>query len=359
MRISRLRAADFRNIEFADLDFGRSRRIFLTGKNGQGKTNLLETASLLTALRSFRTRDSRLLVRHGRKSARVFFALEHEREGEAELVVSLSAAGAKTVEVGAGTQIRRLSEFVGRFPTVVFSSEDIAYLRGSPACRRRWMDLTLSAVSEDYFRELQRYHRALDSRNRLLKLASPEEAQFDAFEKILAESGAKITDARSREMTRISALFAEFAAKIARIEEAAELRYDASFSAPDADEWRELFRRSRAQDRLLRATQKGPHRDDFRFRIFGRAAEDFASEGQQRGMTLSLGLAQLALFRERLGIAPVVLADDVLGELDSARKAGFWAAVGDELQVIATGTRPPEDADAWLVFTAEEGRYSR
>ena len=133
--------------------------------------------------------------------------------------------------------------------------------------------------------------------------------------------------------------------------------YEASANAPDDAAWRELFRRSRAQDKLLRATQKGPHRDDFRFRIFSRAAEDFASEGQQRGMTLSLGLAQLALFRDRLGVAPVVLADDVLGELDEARRAGFWAAVGSGLQVFATGTRPPDDAGAWRIFTVEAGTY--
>lgn len=357
MRIDRMRAADFRNIAFAELDFRGARRIFLTGKNGQGKTNLLETASLLTALRSFRTRDSRLLVRSGQKLAQVFFSLEHEREGATELTLSFSAGGTKTVETGAGTQVRRLSEFVGRFPAVVFSSDDITLLRGSPAGRRRWLDMTLAAVSPEYFVQLQRHHRALDARNRLLKQPAAAGTQLDAFEKILAESGAKLVETRSREMEKISALFAEAAAKIAQVNEAPELVYAPSVPATDADAQLALLRRSRETDRLLRATQKGPHRDDFRFRVFGRSAEDFASDGQQRGLTLSLGLAQIALFRERLGIAPVVLADDVLGELDSARRAGFWAAVGGDLQVIATGTRPPEDAASWLLFRAEVGRY--
>lgn len=357
MRISRLRAADFRNIAFADLDFGGAQRIFLTGKNGQGKTNLLEAASLLTALRSFRTRDSRVLVRAGKKAAQVFIALEHEREGATELTVSLGANGAKTAELGAGTPVRKLSDFVGRFPVVVFSSDDIALLRGAPSGRRRWLDLTLSATDAEYFLCLQRYCRALEARNRLLKQPAAEDAQFDAFEKILAETGRRLVEIRSREMKKIAALFAASATEIARGAESPELVYEASANAPDDAAWRELFRRFRAQDKLLRATQKGPHRDDFRFRIFSRAAEDFASEGQQRGMTLSLGLAQLALFRERLGVAPVVLADDVLGELDEARREGFWAAVGSGLQVFATGTQPPDDADAWRIFTVEAGTY--
>lgn len=360
MRISRLRASDFRNIGFADLDFGGAKRIFLVGKNGQGKTNLLETASLLTALRSFRTRDSRLLVRGGKKEARVFIALEHEREGRTELTFTLGANGTKNAELGAGTPVRRLSDFVGRFPAVVFSSDDIALLRGSPSGRRRWMDLTFSTIDPEYFLRLQNYHRALESRNRLLKEARSTDSQLEAFEKILAENGCRLVEIRSREMRGVAGLFSEFVGRIVRSgDEDSSLAYEPSVSAAEPAAWAETFRRSRAQDRLLRATQKGPHRDDFRFRIRGRAAEDFASEGQQRGMTLALGLAQLALFRERLGVAPVVLADDVLGELDAERRAGFWSAVGEELQVVATGTQPPEDSGAWSVFAVEAGRYVR
>lgn len=358
MRISRLRVADFRNVEFADLDFSNSRRVFLLGKNGQGKTNLLEVVSLLTALRSFRTRDSRLLVRHGQKNARVFLTLNHEREGETELTLTFSSNGAKAVECGAGVLVKRLSEFVGRFPVVVFSSDDIALLRGSPSVRRRWLDLTLSTIDAEYFAHLQRFHRALEARNRLLKNPQSAESQFEAFEQILAESGVRLVEIRSREMEKISARFSSSARIISGEDESAELVYVKSIQVFGGDAWRDFYRRSRAQDKLFRATQKGPHRDDFEFRILGHAAEDFASEGQQRGMTLGLGLAQLALFRERLGIDPVVLADDVLGELDSFRKNGFWAAVGEELQIVATGTQLPENAEAWQVFSVESGRYS-
>lgn len=378
MFVSRLRAENFRNIAFADLDFAGARRIFFVGKNGQGKTNLLEALSLLTALRSFRTRDLRLLVRRGTKRAGAFFELAHEREGATELTLALFPNGSKTVELGAGTPVRRLSEFVGRFPVVVFSSEDISLLRGAPSLRRRWFDLTFSSVNAGYFRALQAYHRALDARNRLLKAPRAEDAQLEAFEKILAENGARLVAARARETHRIAELFAEAAAQISQCaDEAPELAYEASIDIPEktaaspensvpaetvpaaetVSAWREIFRRSRAQDRLLRATQKGPHRDDFRFNLFGRAATDFASDGQLRGLALSLGLAQLALFRERLCVAPVVLADDVLGELDAARKAGFWRAVDSEIQLFATGTLPPADAASWKIFSVEEGKY--
>lgn len=365
MFVPRLRAADFRNIAFADLEFGDARRVFFVGANGQGKTNLLEALSLLAAMRSFRTRDARALVKIGAKHAGVFFEIAHEKEGATELTLALFANGAKTAELGAGTPVRRLSEFVGRFPVVVFASDDILLLRGSPSGRRRRFDLMLSSVDSAYFHALQNYHRALDSRNRLLKIAGTTDAQLEAFEKILAENGAVLTATRERETAHIATLFAAANAQISQnADEAPALVYEASANVPaaanpaeTADAWREIFRRSRAADRLLGATQKGPHRDDFRFKLCGRDAENFASDGQQRGLTLALGLAQLALFRERLGVAPIVLADDVLGELDAARKAGFWSAVGRDVQLFATGTLPPDDAETWKIFTVENGTF--
>jgi len=357
MRITRLRVANFRNIEFADLEFGDSQRIFFVGKNGQGKTNLLESIGLLAALRSFRSRDSRLLIRHEKKCAQIFIALEHEQEGTTELTLSLFANGLKTVVSGAGTPVRKLSEFVGRFPVVVFSSDDLSLLRGSPSGRRRWLDLTLSTINAEYFRALQNYHRALDSRNRLLKNSSVADSQLEAFEKILAENGAKIIEIRSREMEKISASFSNFSAKIARKSESASLAYETFAPEANADAWLEIFRRSRSQDKILRATQRGPHRDDFCFKIFDRVAEDFASEGQQRGLVLSLGLARFALYRDRLGVEPVVLADDVLGELDATRKPGFWSAIGAGTQIFATGTTLPEDVSSWRIFRVEAGKY--
>ena len=106
-------------------------------------------------------------------------------------------------------------------------------------------------------------------------------------------------------------------------------------------------------------TLVGPHRDDLGFDVRGCDARDFASEGQQRSVTLSLRLGQASWFRRRCGIRPVLLADDVLGELDPARRERFWAALDPESQVIATGTRPPDASlGEWQVFAVAEGAFT-
>lgn len=356
MRLNRLRVSQFRNVEFADLAFAGT-RIFLFGENAQGKTNLLESASLLTALRSFRTRDLRRLVRHGAKATQAAFELEHEIEGKTTVLFSVESSGAKRVEIGAGTAVKRMCDFVGRFPAVVFSSEDVAVLRGAPSGRRRWFDVTFSAVNAEYLIQLQRFYRALEARNKLFKNETPVAGQLSAFEKIMAESGDFLVRCRENEVGKLSEKFAEFARRILGESAVPELVYSPSFRADGIDAWETFYERSRRSDSVFKTTQKGPHRDDFLFRLNGKDAADFASEGQQRGLSLALGLAQLALFRERTHIVPLVLADDVLSELDPIRRENFWREVGDDIQVIATGTQLPPNPERWEIFKVVNGIY--
>ena len=140
MRLRKLTLRHFRNVGFAALEF-EGRQQFLLGANGQGKTNLLEAAGFLTALRSFRTTDNRLLIGHGQQVAAIAGELEHERLGETRVTIKLRREG-KELWCDQ-TRITRLADFIGRFPVVVFSSQDMLLVRGAPALRRRWLDLTL------------------------------------------------------------------------------------------------------------------------------------------------------------------------------------------------------------------------
>ena len=112
----------------------------------------------------------------------------------------------------------------------------------------------------------------------------------------------------------------------------------------------------RTRDTLLKTTERGPHRDDLELVLNGRPAKQFASEGQQRCLVIALRLAQAAYFRAKGGVTPVLLCDDVLGELDPTRRERFWASLEGEPQVIATGTSLPADAAGWQVLTVEAGR---
>lgn len=356
MYLRRLTLRHFRNVGFAALEFS-GRRQFLVGANGQGKTNLLEAAGFLTALRSFRTSDNEVMVAHGQHCAALAYVLDHERQNETHVTIKLRHDGKELWCDQA--RVTKLAEHVGRFPTVVFSSQDMQLVRGAPAGRRRWLDLTMSAMDAGYLRALQTATRALAERNALLKSGRGSPAEFAAFEQTLAPAAAELIARRAEGLHALGAELAAAYAQISGDTEPAGLVYEPNFAEPLADSLLARLEAGRAKDLQFKTTLVGPHRDDFLLRVKHTPAKEFASEGQQRSLVLALRLAQAAWFHGRSGVRPVLLADDVLGELDPVRRSRFWAAVGQESQVIATGTHEPSpELGQWQVFEVVEGVFS-
>lgn len=356
MRLRKLTLRHFRNVGFASLEFS-GRQQFLVGANGQGKTNFLEGAAFLTALRSFRTTDNKLLVGHGQHTAAIACVLDHERFNETHVTIKLRH-DAKEVWCDQ-ERITKIGEYLGRFPTVVFSSQDIQLVRGSPGHRRRWLDLTLAAMDLPYLRALQTYTRALASRNALLKSGAGSAAEFEAFEQSLAPAGAELIARREAGLRSLGTTLGTAYARISADAEPAGLAYQPNFDEASADAFRVRLESGRPRDAQFRTTLVGPHRDDFQLMVKHTAAKDFGSEGQQRSLVLGLRLAQAAWFQERSGIRPVLLADDVLGELDPARRRRIWSAVDPESQVIATGTHLPDaELGPWQVFEVADGTFT-
>jgi DNA replication and repair protein RecF len=352
MRFLNLRVQDFRNVEFAELDLSAG-RTFLLGANGQGKSNLLEALGLVTALRSFRTQSMSALPRQGAGAFTAVYEMEHDVEGRTELELQSGKSG-RRVSVD-GERVSRLGDFIGRFPVVPLSSGDLMLLRGSPAERRRFVDLTLSAIDPDYYHALRNYHRGLAERNRLLKKGGSA-AELSAFEAEIAPHAVAVASKRRAGMQRLREVLVAVYADIAEADEGPELEFKVNAACTDVESVSRMLHDSRKRDEIMGSTQKGPHRDDFHLSLSIGGAKEYASDGQQRGLCVALRIAQARIFQESLGLTPVLLADDVLGELDPHRKAGFWRACPAELQIIATGTELPEASAEWAIWEVANGR---
>ncbi len=358
MLLRRLHLQNFRNIALARLELAGPRQFFL-GPNGQGKTNFLEAAGLLGALRSFRGARPGELVRHGETEARLWCELEHERDGVLEVEIALKPARREVFIQGA--PCARLADFLGRFPVVALSSQDLQLLRGLPQLRRRAMDLLLSSQDETYLNALQRYHEALEGRTALLRRTHPPSAaELSAFEAAMATEAVTVCRLRAAATQALSAHLRTAYAKLAgAVVEAPDFTYLPETDATTPEAWRAVWEDGRTKDLALHSTRHGPHRDNFSFELDAFGARAFASEGQQRGLVVAWRLAQAAWLRERTGIAPLLLADDVLGELDPARRAGFWRAAADTAQVLATGTLPPLSEGApWKIWQVSAGNFT-
>ncbi|WP_404422678.1 DNA replication/repair protein RecF [Nibricoccus sp. IMCC34717] len=352
MRLAKLTLQNFRNFAWAELELNE-RQLFLVGRNGQGKTNILEAIGFATALRSFRTSDARDLIGHGAAEASV--AWEWRSAEASERVVATIRPGAKELRVE-GERVARVGDYLGKFPTVVFSSLDIQLVRGGAIVRRRWMDSLLATASPAYLHALQGYTRALEARNRLLRTGATD-SECAAFEAQMAEAAQALCTWRAEAEPRLGTAVAAACAGISDAGEPTAFTLRTRGQATTAEEWRQLWETQRARDRNTQATSHGPHRDDVDLLLDGRAARDFASEGQQRTLVLALRLAEAAYLETCTGRAPVILADDVLGELDAGRRTRFWATLGSERQVVATGTDlPGGGTGAWQILRVNGGK---
>lgn len=367
MRFQRITLQGFRNLAFVDVPLTGS-RTFLRGPNAQGKTNFLEAAGYVTALRSFRGAEARALIGLGQPQTGLVFTIEHEVFGESRLSITLSPQ--ERVVMWEQGRVTRLADFIGKFPTVAFSSHDNQFLRGSPSLRRRWLDLTLAAMDAAYLSALQRYTRAVAERNMLLKQpvrqahGRGDAGALEAFEHELAVHALTLFAKREAGVGVLGELFrAAYARLVPDGDPSTGLRAESAglVYAPDSalttrEEFAALLMKCRPRDTLLKSTERGLHRDDLELLLNGLPAKQFASEGQQRCLVIALRLAQAAYFKLKGGVTPVLLCDDVLGELDPERRARFWASLAGEPQVIATGTGIPTDANSWQILSVKDGR---
>ncbi|MDX2108658.1 MAG: DNA replication/repair protein RecF [Verrucomicrobiota bacterium] len=355
MRLSQLTIQNFRNIPLAELEF-QGLRHFFTGANGEGKTNLLEAIGFVTALRSFRTSERAPLIRWGESSASIRYDIDHESRKES--VVRLDLLANRTDAQLDGEKLTRYADLVGLFPTVCFSSQDIQLLRGTPALRRRFIDLTFSAGDATYYQHLRRYHQTLTERNALLKQGAAPSV-LTAFEHTLADVGAPLIALRQDGMNRLQMTLASVYKCFCPESESPMLNYKCDLPLTSAEALHAHWQNQRPRDLALQTTSRGPHRDDFMLNLCGRDARDAASEGQQRSLVLALRFAQAAWLEQCTGIKPALLLDDILGELDPPRRSAFWASVDTGAQVFATGTSNPTDETGWTRWTVQHGTFAR
>lgn len=346
MHLAHLRLRDFRNYSRLDLDFSPGFHL-LIGNNAQGKTNILEAIYLLATLRSFRGAGGAQIIRHGAKG--YFIGARVIGQGENEIKMYWSASERKIALDG--RTIRKLADYFGVLRAVVFCAEDLQLIKGAGSRRRRFLDLLLAQTHPTYLPLLQRYTSSLRSRNALLKRRPVDAAALESFTRELIMVGSQLLEFRKELMPRFSPLARLAYRRIATDEEELRLEYQPCVKHDFAVE----LAQSHGREQALRSTLVGPHRDDFRLLLADCSAAQFASEGQKRSIAIALKMAQAEYLSGLQGTAPILLIDDIMGELDAKRRSGLLPllrrAHRARSQVFMTVTRDewPEDLGRELV----------
>lgn len=300
----------------------------LSAPNASGKSSLLEATCVLLRLQSPRAGTLGEAVRHGAPG----FSLAG-RCGDRELACHYSAEEGRQLKLD-GVPQRKSDEYLRVGLVAFFSNEDIELVRGTSSKRRRFLDFLGSQCDAGYLKNLRAYERALRSRNFLLKEGPHRGRELAAYDGPLIATGEYLAMVRGQLCTELQPLVSRFAREISTRGEAVTLRYERSGGGDLAA----ALAASAAEERRLRQTVVGPHRDDAALELDGAAAGAFASEGQQRTLALALRLAQAELIRVRRGSPPVYLLDDVFGELDTERRRRLLRVLPEDAQRILTTT---------------------
>ena len=308
----------------------------IVGPNAHGKTSLLEAACILLRLASPRISRLGHVVQHERRGFVVdgFFGLRHMQFYFSRERKKLAL---DEVEQKSATEYLKIARLV------YFSNSDIEIVRGSGEVRRRFLDFIATQREAGYRGALRDFERALRSRNLLLKAPQPRWREIAAFDDPLVAHGNVLTVARARLLTDLQPLAQEAHRAISGGRETLRIEYQPGAGA----DFTAMLAHSHSEDSRLRQTSVGPHRDDAHL-FLNDQPSDFASEGQQRTLVLALKLGTAHLLADHFSAPPLLLLDDIFGELDPARRNALLAALPADSQKLITTTHldwmPPHDA---------------
>lgn len=361
MQVKRLVLTDFRNYPNLDADFSEDKRIFLTGENGVGKTNLIEAIYYLTLGRSFKKTDDESLIRDGADSATVYLTFHDERNGEDHALACTITHQGKTFAYD-GQKVRSMTKVLGKLLTVYYDPGQVFLFREEPEERRRLFDAELSLLSGDYLYALGRYKKLIRQRNAALsKNGDPE--IISVLKDQLINQAYRIVNDRQELTKRLNPMLKQTYQELFRKDTRLELVYQTNCPLETdekvyVDKAQKLFEQNRSYENIRQTTVIGPHRDNWMALLNGKDIAGYGSQGENRVATLSLKLCLQRLMAERLQATPILLLDDVTSDLDETRTNLLVNAENDG-QVFVTGTRIPESYQDYSIYEIKDGKMIR
>lgn len=343
MRVNNLALRNFRNYVNLKLNFSHNVNIFI-GQNAQGKTNILEALYFGTMARSHRTAVDSEVVRWQQPAAAI--DLNFTRQGvNHRLCFRFQTAAAK--EIILNGNVIKPREVVGLLNGVLFSPEDLWLIKGTPAARRRFLDIEISQANPAYYRQLLQYNRILAQRNKLLKKIRERQAKvdlLDAWDEQLAAAAMVVVAKRLQALQKLAMLANLMQRKLTANQENLAVSYhlsaleDVSPQAATKEWYQKMLLQLREDDIRHGSTGVGPQRDDLILAVNGTNLRTYGSQGQQRTGVLALKLAELEFIKSEQGEYPVLLLDDVMSELDAQRQEHLLMFIKDRIQTFITTT---------------------
>lgn len=327
MNLEQLHILNFKNISEKNLHFTKKINCFV-GKNGQGKTNMLDAIYYLAFGKSYFNPIALQNIKHNEE----FFVVEgtfNKLEKKEQIVCSLKK-GQKKVLKRNGKAYDKFSDHVGLIPLVMISPSDQDLISEGSETRRKFIDLVISQQNPIYLQQLVQYQKVVAQRNALLKYFALNRV-FDMetliiYNEQLSEIGTAIYKERAKFIEDFNPIFKRYHQQITGGSELVEIVYSSQLHDKPLDQ---LFMENLQKDRVLQYTSVGTHKDDLLFEINGYSIKKYGSQGQQKSLLIALKLAQFDFIKSQSGVLPILLFDDIFDKLDAERVQKIIEMVND------------------------------
>ena len=356
MILEKLSLINYKNIREATLDLSPKINCMI-GRNGVGKTNILDAVYFLSFCHSASNPVDSMLIRHGEEFMLIegSYKADNDYSSDDAMVISCGLKkGAKKHFRRNKKEYRRLSEHIGMIPLVMISPSDAMLIEGGSEERRRLMDMVISQYDRAYMESVNRYNKALLQRNSMLKQEEePDPEIISLWEEQMAMEGERIYDRRRLFVSELTPIFQHYYECISGNREQVAIEY---VSHCQRGPLLEIIQRDRQKDRIMGFSLHGIHRDDLMFSLGGHPIKREGSQGQHKTFAIALKLAQFDfLKRTNGGNTPLLLLDDIFDKLDSSRVEQIVKLVaGEEFgQIFITDTNR-EHLDQILEATSHD-----
>ena len=357
MHLSNIKLSNYRNYNDLEMDIP-SGLVILHGDNAQGKTNLLEAVYLLSISKAYRAKSDREVInKYGDGSLTQVIGVANNITDVFRITVNIHSNELYQHQTTNQYRIRKdirvngipklASDLVGTLKAVLFDSEDIRIVTGSPALRRRYLDILISQLDRQYLKSLQKYQKILYQRNHLIRSIRDKKANLNEivfWDQQLITEGSFIMSRRHEITTKLSSISKEIHSTLTESRELLDINYVPSFYIDShifdeiPSQFMEALEKNRNKDINYGMSSIGPHRDDLNIEIDGLPASSYASRGQSRTIALVLKLSEGNVLKNESGVAPILLLDDILSELDLMRTEQLLKYITASEQALLTTT---------------------
>lgn len=336
MEISSLKLLNFRNYETLELKFSNKVNL-IYGKNGMGKTNIIEAIYMLGLTKTFRSNNDDIVIKKGKNIAKIEGMIKDTIFHNYKIIISNAG---KRIKID-NNKIAKVSDYITKVNIILFNPDDLKLIKDTPSIRRKMLNIEISGINGEYLLLLNAYNKVLKQRNAYLKALSKKKDYETSFLNILTEQlielGLKIMWIREDFINNINSYISDIYYKITH-KGTLKVSYKSEFIGKSKEALLKMFEKNISREIFLGKTIFGIQHDDIEFLVDQEIVKEFSSVGEQKNSIISFKLAEIKNIEEKLHKKPILILDDLFSELDEEKINNILMLIDTDLQTFITTT---------------------